>query len=270
MIGLGWACQPEWDADDLTPRVGEACDDPTPCSIGGICTVDGLCVTAAPICDDGIDCTVDPCMVMEGWTCDNAPDDAQCDDGVFCNGKEVCVPRRGCAPGPVVTCQDGDPCTIDTCVEDGKALAALQFYGGGHPMSHADMVVYLRSDLDAGMKLVLAAAITAILQAKVPSAVLVGGTAAALHAGHRVSFDHDHVLKDLALHFDKASAALESIAGWRTRRRIRGKLVLGEIEGIDAGLRNQRRSAPLETISIKATMRSPSEPRMTIRSCFLR
>lgn len=92
----------------------------------------------------------------------------------------------------------------------------------------------------------------AILQAKVPSAVLVGGTAAALHAGHRVSFDHDHVLKDLASHYDKATAALESIAGWRTKRRIRGKLVLGEIEGIDAGLRHQRRSAPLETISIKA------------------
>jgi hypothetical protein len=90
----------------------------------------------------------------------------------------------------------------------------------------------------------------AILQAKVPSAVLVGGTAAALHAGHRVSFDHDHVLKDLATHYEKAIAALESIAGWRTKRRIRGKLVLGEIEGIDAGLRNQRRSAPLETTSI--------------------
>ncbi|MGA2478324.1 MAG: hypothetical protein ABSG63_06185 [Spirochaetia bacterium] len=90
----------------------------------------------------------------------------------------------------------------------------------------------------------------AILQAKVPSAILVGGTAAALHAGHRVSFDHDHVLKDLAAHYEKATAALESIAGWRTKRRIRGKLVLGEIEGIDAGLRNQRRSAPLETTSI--------------------
>jgi hypothetical protein len=86
----------------------------------------------------------------------------------------------------------------------------------------------------------------------VPSAVLVGGTAAALHAGHRVSFDHDHVLKDLATHYDKANAALESIAGWRTRRRIRGKLVLGEIDGIDAGLRNQRRSAPLETTAIAA------------------
>ena len=43
----------------------------------------------------------------------------------------------------------------------------------------------------------------ALLQAKVPSAVLVGGTAAALHAGHRISFDHDHVLRDLGRHFDE-------------------------------------------------------------------
>jgi hypothetical protein len=92
----------------------------------------------------------------------------------------------------------------------------------------------------------------ALLQAKVPGAVLVGGTAAALHAGHRISFDHDHVLRDLGKHFDEANAALESIVGWRTKRRIRGKLLLGEIDGIDAGLRNQRRSAPLETTSVKA------------------
>jgi len=91
----------------------------------------------------------------------------------------------------------------------------------------------------------------AILQAKVPSAVLVGGAAAALHAGHRVSFDHDHVLRDLDKHYDEASAALESIAGWKTKRRIRGKLVLGEVDGIDAGLRNQRRATPLETTTVK-------------------
>jgi hypothetical protein len=91
----------------------------------------------------------------------------------------------------------------------------------------------------------------AILQEKVPSAILVGGTAAALHAGHRISFDHDHVLKELASHYDEAIAALESIAGWKTNRRVRGKLVLGQIDGIEAGLRNQRRSAPLETTSLK-------------------
>jgi hypothetical protein len=90
----------------------------------------------------------------------------------------------------------------------------------------------------------------AMLQAKVPSAILVGGTAAALHAGHRMSFDHDHVLADLSRHYDEATAALESIAGWRTKRRIRGKLILGEFGNIPAGLRNLRRSAPLETTTI--------------------
>ncbi len=90
----------------------------------------------------------------------------------------------------------------------------------------------------------------ALLQTKVPGAVLVGGTAAAVHAHHRLSVDHDHVIKDLAKNFDQAVAALESIVGWRTKRRVKGKLVLGEIYGIDAGLRNQRRSAPLETTTI--------------------
>ena len=91
----------------------------------------------------------------------------------------------------------------------------------------------------------------ATLQTKVPGAVLVGGTAAALHAGHRLSVDHDHVMKDLEKVYDAAVAALESIVGWRTTRRVRGKMVLGEIRNIDAGLRDLRRSAPLETTELK-------------------
>lgn len=91
----------------------------------------------------------------------------------------------------------------------------------------------------------------AMLQTKLPGAVLVGGTAAALHARHRLSVDHDHVIKDLAKNYDTAIAALESIVGWRTKRRVRGKLVLGQITGIDAGLRNQRRSAALETTTVE-------------------
>ncbi len=86
----------------------------------------------------------------------------------------------------------------------------------------------------------------ATLQMKVPGAVLVGGTAAALHAGHRFSVDHDHVMKDLAKGYDAAVAALESIVGWRTKRRVKGKMVLGEVQDIDAGLRSLRRSEPLE------------------------
>jgi hypothetical protein len=91
----------------------------------------------------------------------------------------------------------------------------------------------------------------AILQTKIPGAVLVGGTAAALHARHRLSVDHDHVIKDLDKNYDAAIAALESIVGWHTKRRVKGKMVLGQINHIDAGLRNQRRSKPLETTTIE-------------------
>ncbi len=113
----------------------------------------------------------------------------------------------------------------------------------------------------------------ALLQAKLPTAVRVGGTAAALHAGHHISFDHDHVLKDLALHYDHSIAALESIAGWKTKRRVRGKLVLGEIEEIEAGLRNQRRSEPLETTIVRApggrTLKVPTIEEMLRIKTFL-
>lgn len=61
------------------------------------------------------------------------------------------------------------------------------------------------------------------IQQIVPGAVLVGATAAAIHAGHRVSMDGDHVLADL---HDEVLAALEAAAGWRTERLQRPGLIL--------------------------------------------
>ena len=54
------------------------------------------------------------------------------------------------------------------------------------------------------------------LQLIVPGGVLVGGTAAALHVGHRLSMDADHVFKDLRTRFDRVLEELESVAGWKT------------------------------------------------------
>jgi len=62
---------------------------------------------------------------------------------------------------------------------------------------------------------VLAAA--ARLQTLVPDAVLVGGTAAAYHARHRVSFDDDHVVAELRTRFDEVLTALEETDGWARR-----------------------------------------------------
>lgn len=85
------------------------------------------------------------------------------------------------------------------------------------------------------------------LQALVPGAVLVGGTAAALHAGHRQSLDGDHVLEDLRPRFDEVLAALEAAAGWQTARVQRPVTILGRLDGVMTGLRQLRRTGPLES-----------------------
>lgn len=85
------------------------------------------------------------------------------------------------------------------------------------------------------------------VQALVPGSVLVGGTAAALHAGHRISIDGDHVVEDLRARFDEVLADLESAAGWQTARVQRPVLILGALDGVLTGIRQLRRVAPLET-----------------------
>lgn len=89
------------------------------------------------------------------------------------------------------------------------------------------------------------------LQKIVPGAVLVGGTAAATYAHHRVSLDHDHVLTDLKERFDAILADLESVAGWQTARIKRPVLILGSLDGIETGVRQLIRSEPLETVEIE-------------------
>jgi hypothetical protein len=95
------------------------------------------------------------------------------------------------------------------------------------------------------------------LQHLVPDAVLVGGTAAALHAAHRKSMDGDHVLADLRDRFDEVLASLEEAAGWQTVRTRRPVLILGTLDGMLTGIRQLRRTRPLETETI-AGLRVPT------------
>src|SRR5688500_6851686 len=50
----------------------------------------------------------------DGSTGEDCPTD--CDDGIYCNGAEVCL-RGACVPGALPACDDGDPCTVDACAE---------------------------------------------------------------------------------------------------------------------------------------------------------
>lgn len=108
--------------------------------------------------------------------------------------------------------------------------------------------------------LVLSAA--ARLQRLLPEAVLVGGTAAAIHAEHRFSRDADHVLTDLKARFDEILAQLEAVAGWKTARVQRPVQILGSLDGIETGVRQLIRDQPLETTFLEhrgQRLRIPTE-----------
>jgi len=103
-------------------------DDTTPARDGGLDSamrdtampdtfVEPECETASD-CDDGVACTREICD--DRGICQFIVDRASCDDGIFCNGLEICDPIEGCRPGPIETCSDGDVCTIDACDEEAK------------------------------------------------------------------------------------------------------------------------------------------------------
>ena len=98
------------------------------------------------------------------------------------------------------------------------------------------------------------------LQELVPDAVLVGGTAAAHHAGHRVSLDDDHFVADLRRRFDEILADLEATQGWITARVQRPVLILGRLDGVETGVRNLIRRRPLEVEQVQVGRRALRVP----------
>ena len=113
------------------------------------------------------------------------------------------------------------------------------------------------------------------LQTVVPDAVLVGGSASALHAGHRDSFVHDHVLADLVDRYETVLGAVEATEGWATSVRASKPpfTIMGSLDGIEAGLRQMRRIRPLETIEVtvgaNAVVVAPTEAEALRVKAFL-
>jgi cysteine-rich repeat protein len=104
-------------ADCTFEASGSFCDDDLFCTTGETCDGAGNCGGAAPdTCNDGVGCTADVCEEASEQ-CTNTPDDAACDDGLFCNGTETCDPFLDCQAGTVVDCDDKDLCTDDSCNE---------------------------------------------------------------------------------------------------------------------------------------------------------
>ncbi len=128
-------------------------------------------------------------------------------------------------------------------------------------------------ELSPTLKRVLTSA--ARLQEVVPDAVLLGGSAAVLYAGHRDSFDHAHALADLVDRYETVLEAVEATDGWATSVRASKPpfTIMGSLGGVEAGLRQMRRTRPLETIEVDvgegATVVAPTEPEALRVKAFL-
>jgi len=147
------SCASDDDCDDAFPcttdtcGVGGICNHRTVderCPMGQTCDVDMGCIEpagcgSADECDDGVECTNDTCSVdrvctntpldemcdaSAGERCDarrgcivpmDCTEDSDCDDGIFCNGREVCGPEFGCESAGPPMCDDSDDCTLDSC-----------------------------------------------------------------------------------------------------------------------------------------------------------
>lgn len=98
------------------------CDDGLWCNGSEVCSA-GSCQTGtAPNCSDGIACTTDACNESTD-SCTNTPNNAACNDGLFCNGSETCSATLGCQAG-TNPCSAGQTCneSTDTCVSSAGVM----------------------------------------------------------------------------------------------------------------------------------------------------
>jgi hypothetical protein len=123
------------------------CKKDSDCDNGIFCDGDEKCVDGeckeggGRDCSDNIDCTIDDCVGQEK-KCIHTPDhticsDGQicdlkkgciekpcetnedCDNGLYCDGKEICGTNKKCKPGERIKCpDDGINCTLEYCDED--------------------------------------------------------------------------------------------------------------------------------------------------------
>jgi hypothetical protein len=87
-------------------------------------------------------------------------------------------------------------------------------------------------------------------QSLIRDGVVVGGTAAALYAGHRVSFDTDHLLMHLRDRFEDVLEILSESPEWKTARTKRPVLILGSLNDVEVGFRQSLRTRPIETLTV--------------------
>jgi hypothetical protein len=104
------------------PGIDLECDDGKYCNGVESCDEEAGCVGGEPpVVDDNVACTLDSCD-EENDTVLHIPQNTACDNTLFCDGSETCHVVDGCQAGTPPEVDDGDPCTLDSCDEDGDQV----------------------------------------------------------------------------------------------------------------------------------------------------
>lgn len=108
------ACSPLVAVNLWTPNDAATCDDGSLCTADDAC-FEGACVGVATDCDDGNECTADLCDPETGLCASENVDGATCSDGDVCTLGDVCAAGACQSGGEALPCDDGNPCTAESC-----------------------------------------------------------------------------------------------------------------------------------------------------------
>ncbi len=89
-----------------------ACSDGDVCTLGDTCQQAACQAGKALACSDGNPCTDDACDSKSG--CTFTANSVACNDQNVCTLEDVCKGGQ-CVPGKPSVCEDGNPCTSETC-----------------------------------------------------------------------------------------------------------------------------------------------------------
>ncbi len=106
--------------DVCTPGIGcQHTSNTAPCDDGNACTTKDQCLASVcvgktpPDCDDANPCTLDSCAPDSGCVASPLTGPA-CSDGSACTLSDSCQAGQ-CVGGAPMDCNDGNPCTDDSC-----------------------------------------------------------------------------------------------------------------------------------------------------------
>ena len=120
-------------------KTSGTCDDGNPCTTSDACSA-GLCKGSNTSCNDSNACTIDTCDPKSGCVYSIGPDGGSCGDSDSCTNGDAC--KSGKCAGPVAKCDDGNPCTKDTCSTSGVCSYAPVVNGDacsdGNPCTSGD------------------------------------------------------------------------------------------------------------------------------------